>query len=126
MIKQKKDQKENKFNKQEEKETVEEEEDEDFEEFEEIDDKNKLVLNASLNQIRILVRQVNRGFENLAMSSRTNKLLRIDSLKNDSQEYKTHTNGLINLRDKRHNGQMKIVVMKLLVGSRITHLEFGS
>jgi hypothetical protein len=123
MIKQKKDQKENKFNKQEEKETVEEEEDEDFEEFEEIDDKNKLVLNASLNQNRILVRQVNRGFENLAMSSRTNKLLRIDSLK---IIHKTHTNGLINLRDKRHNGQMKIVVMKLLVGSRITHLEFGS
>jgi hypothetical protein len=82
----KKDQKENKFNKQEEKETVEEEEDEDFEEFEEIDDKNKLILNASLNQNRILVRQVIRGFENLAMSSRTNKLLRIETLKNDSQD----------------------------------------
>ncbi len=82
----KKYKKDNKFNKQEEKETVEEEEDEDFEEFEEIDDKKNLVLNASLNQNRILVRQVIRGFENLAMSSRTNKLLRIEILKNDSQD----------------------------------------
>ena len=43
------------------------------------------ILNASFDQNQILIRQVIRGFENLAMSSRTNKPLRKQTFKNDSQ-----------------------------------------
>ena len=70
--------------KQREKKTNEKEKIEDFEEDEEMDEDK--ILNASFDQNQILIRQVIRGFENLAMSSRTNKPLRIKTLKNDSQD----------------------------------------
>ena len=56
---------------------------EDFEEYEEMGEDK--ILNASFDQNQVLIRQVIRGFENLAMSSRTNKPLRIQIFKNDSQ-----------------------------------------